>query len=127
MESLTKLCFVAFGGAFGAVARYLINISPLQNVFDKFILPTFVINVVGSFLAGFAFVLLTDKYSVSENIKLAILVGFIGSFTTFATFEFEIWALLKNNQYFTAFSYLILSVAVGFIGLLAGIWLARNV
>lgn len=127
MESLTKICFIALGGAFGAVARYLMNISPLQNVFEKFALPTFAINVVGSFLAGFAFILLTDKYSVSENIRLAILVGFIGSFTTFATFELEIWSLIKDNHYLTAFTYLVLSVAVGFIGLLAGIWFARNI
>lgn len=127
MESLIKICFIAVGGAFGAVARYLINISPLHNVFEKFAFPTFVINVVGSFLAGFAFILLTEKSSVSENIKLAILVGFIGSFTTFATFELEIWSLLKDNHYFTAFTYLFLSVAAGFIGLLGGIWLARNV
>jgi len=127
MESLTKICFVAMGGALGAVSRYLINVSPLQNVFEKFMLPTFAINVIGSFLAGFAFILLTDKVSVSENLKLAIMVGFIGSFTTFATFELEIWTLIKDNHYFSAFTYLFLSVAVGFAGLIAGIWLARNV
>ncbi|NNF00186.1 MAG: fluoride efflux transporter CrcB [Pyrinomonadaceae bacterium] len=126
MESFAKICFIALGGAFGAVARHLVNISPLHNVFDKFVLPTFLINVVGSFVAGFSFILLTSRFSVSENVRLAIMVGFIGSFTTFATFELEIWGLIRNNHYFSALTYLFLSVAVGFIGLIAGIWLARN-
>lgn len=126
METVTKILSIAVGGAFGAVARYLVNISPLQNLFGSFPFPTFFINILGSFLIGFFLVLLTDKFAVGDNLRLAIMVGFLGAFTTFSTFELEIWGLLKENQYVTAFLYLFLSVAAGFIGVIAGISLARK-
>jgi CrcB protein len=126
MESLTKILSVAVGGAFGATARYLINISPLHNLVAKFPFHTFFINILGSFLIGFCFVLFTDRWAANENLKLALVVGFLGAFTTFATFELEIWSLTKANQYLGAFIYLFLSVLVGFIGILAGIALAKR-
>ena len=128
-----KICSVAFGGAIGSIARYLINISPLQTApypfqdsLGKFPLPTFVVNIIGSFFIGFFLVLFGDKMNVSENIRLAVMVGFLGAFTTFSTFELEIWELLNKNRYAIALGYLVLSVLVGFAGLLCGIWLARK-
>lgn len=126
METVTKILSIAVGGAFGAVARYLINASPLNNLFQSFPFPTFFINVTGSFLIGFFLILLTDKFTVGDNFRFAIMIGFLGAFTTFSTFEMEIWGLIKENQYLTAFIYLFLSVAVGFIGVVAGITLARK-
>ncbi|CAN5700892.1 fluoride efflux transporter CrcB [soil metagenome] len=127
METFTKILSIAGGGAFGAVARYLINISPLQNLFQPFPFPTFFINITGSFLIGFFLILLTDKIAVGDNFRLFIMIGFLGAFTTFSTFELEIWNLIKDNQFLTAFLYLFLSVAVGFIGVVAGISLARKI
>lgn len=126
MEHLTKIFAIGIGGAFGAIARYLLNISPLSNVFEKFPFPTFIINILGSFLIGFFLILLTDKFTINENLRFAIMVGFLGAFTTFSTFELEIWALIKENLYFTAFLYLFSSVLVGFIGILSGVWLAKR-
>ena len=127
MEAAFKILSVAVGGALGAVARYLINVSPLAAVFEKFPLPTFVINVVGSFLIGFLMIVLADKFSANENLRMAIMVGFIGAFTTFSTFELEIFALMRDRQLVTAFLYLALSVLVGFAGVLAGVALGRRV
>ena len=126
MENLTKILVVGIGGALGAIARYLINISPLANLFEKFPFPTFFINITGSFLIGFLLILFTDKFAINDNLRLAIIVGFLGAFTTFSTFELEIWELIKENQFPTAFLYLFLSVVVGFIGVLSGVWLARR-
>jgi CrcB protein len=126
METVMKILSIAVGGAFGAVARYLINISPLQNLFQPFPFPTFFFNITGSFLIGFFLILLTDKILVGDNLRFAVMIGFLGAFTTFSTFELEIWSLIKENQYFTAFIYLFLSVAVGFLGIVAGISLARK-
>jgi CrcB protein len=126
VEALTKILCVAVGGAFGAMARYLINISPLQNLFGKFPFHTFFINVAGSFLIGFLLILFTDKWSVGENLRLAVMIGFLGAFTTFSTYELEIWQLIKESQYVTAFAYLFLSVLVGFMGIIAGIGLAKK-
>ncbi len=121
-----KLLFIAGGGALGAVSRHLINISPLARIFDHFPFPTFFINIVGSFLIGFFMILLADKVQISDNLRFAIIVGFLGAFTTFSTFEMEIYELLKDRFFATAFLYLFLSVAVGFAGLVAGVELAKR-
>jgi CrcB protein len=126
MENLTKILAVAVGGAFGAVARYLINISPLANIFEKFPLPTFFINITGSFFIGFLFVLLSDKFPINENFRITIIVGFLGAFTTFSTFELEIFLLVRERYFTMAFVYLFLSVLVGFVGVLSGIWLGER-
>jgi len=124
MELTLKILSVAIGGAVGAVGRYLINISPLASFFEKFPFPTFLINVTGSFLIGFFLILLTDKVVVSDNFRMAILVGVLGAFTTFSTFELELYGLIKDGAVLMAFGYLFLSVITGFIGVVAGITLA---
>lgn len=126
LETFWKIVSVAAGGAAGAVARYLINISPLASIFDKFPLQTFVINISGSFLIGFFLILLTDKWDVGENFRMAVIVGFLGAFTTFSTFEMEIYGLAKEREFSTALLYLFLSVAAGFIGVIAGTKLGRS-
>jgi CrcB protein len=127
MEAASKILAIAAGGAIGSVARYLVNISPLANVFEKFPFPTFLINISGSFLIGFFFILLTDRFEPPEALRLAIMIGFLGAFTTFSTFEMEIYGLIKEGETISALAYLFLSVAIGFIGLLGGIWLGRQV
>lgn len=126
METFGKIFAVAIGGAFGATARYLINLSPLAALFEKFPFPTFFINIAGSFLIGFALIIFTDKFPASENLRLAVVVGFLGAFTTFSTFEAETFELLRERFFATAFGYLFLSVLVGFVGVAAGVWLGKK-
>ena len=127
MDSLTKVLAIGIGGAIGAVARYLINISPLANLFEKFPFPTFFINITGSFLIGFLLIIFTDKYAENEDLRLALTVGFLGAFTTFSTFELEIFELIRERLFVTAFAYLFLSVLVGFVGVAFGIWLGKKI
>ena len=127
LESVSKIISVAIGGAFGAVARHLINISPLAGIFEKFPFPTFVINITGSFLIGFLLILLTDKVDVGDNLRMSIIVGLLGAFTTFSTFEIEIYGLVKERLFLTALTYLLVSVAIGFIGVVLGVSAARRI
>lgn len=122
-----KILAVAVGGAFGATARHLINLSPLADLFGKFPFHTFFINVAGSFLIGFLLVVFADKFAANENLRLALTVGFLGAFTTFSTFELEIFELARGRFFAAAFLYLFLSVAVGFVGVAAGVWLGKKI
>lgn len=126
METAIKIFAVAIGGAAGAVLRHLINSSPLQHFFKPFPFPTFFINITGSFLIGFLLFLLIEKFQISENLRLAIFVGFLGAYTTFSTFELEIWNLIEENRFVIAFLYLFFSVLVGFIGIVIGVWMAKR-
>lgn len=126
METTFRILSVAAGGALGAVARHLINISPIANWFGRFPFATFVINVSGSFVIGFLLILLTDKINTSEYLRSALIVGFLGAFTTFSTFEMEIYGLARDRLWFNALLYLALSVVLGFIGVAAGVLAARQ-
>lgn len=126
MESFAKILAVAVGGATGAVARHLINISPLGNLFAKFPFHTFFINVAGSFLIGFLFIIFSEKFTESENLRLLTTVGFLGAFTTFSTFELEIFGLVRERYFMNAFFYLFTSVLLGFMGVAGGVWLGRK-
>lgn len=127
METAAKILSVAIGGALGAVARYLVNVSPLADLFGKFPFPTFFINVSGSFLIGFLLVLLTDRFAVGDNLRLAVIVGFLGAFTTFSTFELEIFDLAREHEFLLTFVYLFLSVLLGFAAVALGVWLGRKI
>lgn len=127
MDALLKILSVAIGGSLGAVARYLINISPLAGMAGKFPLPTFLINITGSFLIGFLMIIFADKIEVNDNVRMAVIVGFLGAFTTFSTFEIEIFGLIREREFITGFLYLFLSVFVGFVGVAAGVALGRRV
>ena len=127
IEGLTKIVYVGVGGAAGAIARHLINISPLASVFERFPLPTLLINVSGSFLIGFLLYLMTDKIDVGEGLRMGVIVGFLGAFTTFSTFEMEIYGLIKTGSIGLSAVYLVLSIVAGFVALLAGVALARSI
>lgn len=126
MENLTKILWVAAGGAFGAVLRHLINVSPLHSWLRPFPLATFFINVSGSFVIGFLAIFFAAKFPDGENLRLAVIVGFLGAYTTFSTFELELWNLTEDSNFTMALVYLFASVAAGFAALGCGIWLAKK-
>ncbi|MEZ5308845.1 MAG: fluoride efflux transporter CrcB [Pyrinomonadaceae bacterium] len=127
MDLISRIAMVAAGGAIGALARYAISASRLGSLTDKFPAPTFVANIVGSFLIGFLLILLSDRFEVSDNVRLLVFVGFLGAFTTFSTFELEIWTLIQKGSYAHSIFYLVSSVTAGFAALLLGVWLGRQV
>jgi CrcB protein len=127
MDTVIKLASVAIGGSVGAVARYLINISPIANALGKFPFGTFLINVAGSFLIGFLMIAFADRFQTGENLRLLVIVGFLGAFTTFSAFEGEIYTLINERQLTIAFAYLFLSIFLGFVGVAAGVELGRRI
>lgn len=127
METLTKYLAVAAGGALGAVARYYLNGSALSRMWLPFPTPTFIINVTGSFIIGLFLTLVTERISVSTHLRLAIVVGFVGAYTTFSTFEYETAILLRERAYLTAFLNVTLSFVMGLAAVLGGMMVARKV
>ena len=122
METISKILLVALGGAFGATARYGMNLV-FGHHFLPFPLATFLINISGSFLIG----LLMFKFEANETVKLLLVTGFLGAYTTFSAFEYETFQLTQTKQMLIAFLYVALSFAVGFIGVVLGVWVGRKI
>jgi CrcB protein len=127
VETLTKYLAVAAGGAVGAMLRYYLTLSGLARIAQPFPMATFVINVTGSFIVGFFLTLAAERMAINPYVRLAVAVGFVGAYTTFSTFEFETAKLVEGKDFLYVFLYVVLSFAVGFAAVWAGILLARQV
>jgi len=117
---------VALGGSLGAVARY--QVSLLSQVYfpSSFPLATLFVNVVGSFLFGRAFYFIVEKMMLSESARLFILVGFLGAFTTFSTFSFELLELLQKGQLVYAFVSAGANLVLSFLALCLAYYSAKQ-
>ena len=106
-----NLIFVASGGALGAILRYLLtNIS--KSLFSSSIYGTISVNIVGCFLIGY---FITSKIfsNLSEDfIKYFIIIGLLGSFTTFSAFSYEVIDLFNSKKYATSFTYIFISIFI---------------
>ncbi len=114
--------FVAFGGALGAVLRYLVSLIPLETDFP---FQTFIINTAGAFIIGFitaAAVLRAEQSGGSVPVHLLLLLktGFCGGFTTFSTFSLETLSLFEKGHGGMGTAYALLSLAAGVGAVLLG-------
>jgi fluoride exporter len=124
---MMNVIIIGIGGAVGAVTRYGIALWVGQRWGRSFPLGTFVINVSGSFLIGLLMTLLAERFTVNPQWRLLLVVGFLGAYTTFSTFEYETGALLKDGEWAFAMLNVILSVVVGFIALKLGEMMAKAI
>jgi CrcB protein len=109
---------IAIGGAIGAVLRYFAIL-----VFT-FPFGTIVVNVLGSFLIGVAFVYLLQDKSLGRYLPFAM-TGVLGGFTTFSTFSLDTLTLIEKGAFGTALAYVLGTVALCLLACAAGLWLAR--
>ncbi|MGO3345287.1 MAG: fluoride efflux transporter CrcB [Marinomonas sp.] len=118
---------IALGGATGALGRY--GTTRWINTYwhHHFPLATMLINVLGCFLMGVAFVVISERIPSLEPYRPLIMVGLLGAFTTFSTFSLEIISLINMQAWLSAAGYLLLSCGLGILGVAAGIALARFV
>jgi len=122
-----NILVIGIGGFVGAVSRYSLALWISQRWGRSFPLGTFVINVSGSFLIGLLMTLMAERFTENPQWRLLLVVGFLGAYTTFSTFEYETGTLLKDGEVTFAMLNVILSVVVGFIALKLGEALAKMI
>lgn len=127
---MNRLIFVGLGGFIGAILRYLIS-GFAQDLSNSISFPygTLAVNVIGCFSLGFLTQLFENHVIVSPELRLLLLVGVLGSFTTFSTFNNETLNLIQEQKLFLALVnisvQLILGLSAGFLGRLTSISLWR--
>jgi CrcB protein len=100
----------------------------VQAVFGRdFPLATLNINVIGSFLMGFLFIVTLERLMIPPSVRGGVLTGVLGGYTTFSTFEMETLLLAEDGEFLKAALYVVvLSVGVGFAAAFGGAYIARN-
>ena len=122
---MSAYLMVALGGSLGAVARFSVA-KYLSHIHQGwFPWATFSVNLIGSFVIGLLFILMTERFTALEVYRPLLMVGFLGAFTTFSTFSLEIVHLLNQQAWLGALSYLLLSCFGGVLGAWLGILAAR--
>ncbi len=119
------LVAIALGGATGALARYFVAQQMTQWLGAGFPWGTFTVNLVGSFVLG----LLAETFALAADASPALrgflIVGLLGSFTTFSTFSLDVALLFQRDRIDLAAFYIAGSVILAIAGLYAGLKLAR--
>ena len=116
---------IGAGGFIGAITRYALATWIGQKWGRTFPLGTFVINVSGSFVIGLLMTLLTERFMTNPLWRLLLVVGFLGAYTTFSTFEYETGKLFKDGELLLAGLNVVLSVFSGFVALKTGEVIAK--
>ena len=118
-----KVVLVGVAGCVGALARYGIGVAVGVRPFPW---ATLTINLVGSFLLGLVVVLGAER-GWPEPTTVPLAVGFLGAFTTFSTFSYESYTLLRTDRVVTAAAYVAVSVVGGVVAAAAGYATGRAV
>lgn len=122
---MKSIALIALGGALGSVLRYYVTLlTPLVLGRSQILTGTLIVNIAGCFLIGFFMQYLEAKQLMDSGLRLLLLVGFLGGFTTFSTFGLEGFELMRESLG-QALAYTGLQLFFGIAGVWAGIHLGR--
>jgi len=122
---VSKLIHLIIGGATGTIARYALSGATYRIFGSGFPYGTFVVNLTGCFILGFLASFTERKLLLNVDIRLLLMIGFCGAFTTFSTVILETANLIKDGEGTQAFLNILASVVVGFIVLRVGVLLGE--
>jgi fluoride exporter len=110
---LLNLLFVAIGGSIGASLRYSFSLL-FKNFlsYNYLFISTLLVNIIGSFLIGYIIFLLESKNITKDFIRYFLIIGILGSFTTFSTFSLENVEMLVDKKFIMALSYMFISLSL---------------
>ena len=122
---MLDLLAISVGAIFGANARYVLSRYTARLLGPVFPYGTLIINILGSFIAGFFIVWTTERVLVDPRWRLLVVVGFCGGFTTFSSFAFETMAYFEQGQWMLMATNIFANNLFCLAAALAGMGLAR--
>ncbi len=117
---------IALGAAIGALLRYGVTLLGIKYIGDYYPYATMGVNVIGSLLAGVAYAYISQDL-LSQSMRLFLMVGLLGSLTTFSSFSMELWMYVEKGALIHAFIYLFLSVTLSFGAFITGLFLTQSI
>ena len=124
---MRKYIFIGCGSFVGAALRYLVKGIQIYNYHENVPLNTLLINVFGALIIAFILTIAYEVWAFDSDIRLGLTTGLLGAFTTFSTLCKETVGLLQDGYYFSAISYMTVSVMLGLASVYFGVVLARKI
>lgn len=118
-----KYLLVLLGGGAGSLARYLVGAAITSRFGARFPAGTMLVNVTGCFLVGLTMTLLTERHPFW---RLVLVVGFLGGYTTFSSFEWETYSAVREGGFWMGLANVVGSVTLGYAAVWLGALLARR-
>tara|TARA_Y100000385_G_C12877514_1_gene544321 strand:+ start:469 stop:840 length:372 start_codon:yes stop_codon:yes gene_type:complete len=115
-----NIILISIFGVLGVLTRYSADVYWEDK---NYIFPyaTLLVNILGCFVAGFIYTLLSKKLIMSEQMARAIIIGFCGGLTTFSGYCLQSLNLMQNGDILKAFTFIVISIALGLATILLGI------
>ena len=117
---LIKIIMILAGGGLGAVARYTLGSQIDKNLNLSFPVGIFFVNLLGCFLIGLIVSIFENKLIFSENLKIFLIIGFLGSLNTFSTFAFDNYNFMTQKNILLLFANIFLTNTFGLLMVLIG-------
>jgi CrcB protein len=121
-----KYVLIAAGGGAGSLLRYVAGTAVMTRMGARFPWGTLVVNVTGCLLIGFLMTLFTERFSPGTNWRPLLVIGFLGGYTTFSSFEWETYAAARDGNAWLGLANVIGSVVLGYAAVWLGAMLARR-
>jgi fluoride exporter len=122
---MMNMLIVAFGGAVGSVCRYLVGAWTLRRFGAAFPWGTLTVNIVGCFAIGLITEIIARRLNASAEMRLLLVTGFLGGFTTFSAFSLDALALFERGATAAAALYIVASIGVSLLAVFGGLALGR--
>lgn len=124
---MQKYLFIAIGGALGSIARFWVGTTVASRMGTRFPFGTLIVNISACLIIGLSLEVLNRHTNLSPSWRFLVPIGFIGAYSTFSTFEWEIFANLGSGAFWVAILYVTVSLVSGLIAVALGVALARAV
>ncbi|SRR5579883_2304478 len=121
-----KFVLIAVGGAAGSLARYAAQSAITTRFGARFPLGTMVVNITGCFFIGLLMTLFTERFAPGTNWRPLLVIGFLGGYTTFSSFEWETYAAARDGSIWIGVLNVMGSVGLGYAAVWLGAMLARR-
>jgi len=123
---VNQLLAIAIGGAVGATLRFIVSTNVHRLLGRDFPYGTLTVNVLGSLLMGFLFIMLVERQISSIELRSGLLFGVLGAFTTFSSFSFETLALLESGDWAKALINVFMSITCCLLATWVGLGIGRQ-
>ncbi len=124
---MKALLLVGLGGGLGSILRYLTSVFVSRQFPSAFPWGTFAVNFIGCLLAGIFIGMLERQQVINTDLKLLLITGFCGGYTTFSAFSAENLNLIQNGNTLTALLYITASILTGIIAVVGGLMITKSI